>query len=423
MTPPGTVIIGGGQAGHQLAVSLREGGYEQAVTMVEAESRLPYQRPPLSKDYLLADDDDALDLAFVADGDYAERGVRYLSGMRALSIDRVRQEVVLDSASLLPYEHLVLATGARARTLPVPGATLTGVHTLRSLEDAQRLRSMLSQVTSVVVVGAGFIGLEFATSAARLGRRVTVLERGARILRRSLSEPTAEFLARRHAAAGVTIITSATVAAVLGLRGKVSGVRLRGGQVLTAELVVVGVGVDPNDELAAAAGLTVDDGIVADEQLRTSDPAIFAIGDVASFRSGFAPGLGRVESVQNAVDQARSVARTLVGHPSPYADLPWFWTRQAGHLVQIAGIGTGSDAACVRPTDDPLVFSTFCYRAGRLVAIESVGLPRVHMQARRLLAAGISISPGRVLDRDLDLAREFAARQAPAVSLPRCARP
>jgi 3-phenylpropionate/trans-cinnamate dioxygenase ferredoxin reductase subunit len=414
-SPPGTVIIGGGQAGHALAIALRDGGDDRPITMVEAEDRLPYQRPPLSKDYLLAGADDDLDLAFVSDGDYAERNVRYLPGERALHIDRAHREVVLESAQRLPYEHVVLATGARARTLSVPGAALAGAHTLRSLDDAQRLRSLLSQATEVVVVGGGFIGLEFATGAARLGHRVTVLERGARILRRSLSEPTAEFLARRHAAEGVTIMANAPVAEVLGCRGKAGGVRLHSGELLPAGLVVVGVGVEPNDELAAAAGLVVDDGIVVDELLRTSDPAIFAIGDVARFRSGFTSGPERVESVQNAVDQARSVARTLSGHPSPYADLPWFWTQQAGHLVQIAGLGTGADAVYPRPSDDPLLFSTFCYRDGRLVAVESVGQPRIHQQARRLLAAGISVSPGRALDRDLDLARELAAREAPAV--------
>jgi 3-phenylpropionate/trans-cinnamate dioxygenase ferredoxin reductase subunit len=418
MTPsPGTVIIGGGQAGHQLAMSLRDGGDERPITMVEAEGRLPYQRPPLSKDYLLADADDVLDLAFVGDRDYAEHNVHYLSGVRALSIDRVRQEVVLDSTQSLPYEHLILATGARARTLMVPGATLMGVRTLRSLEDAQRLRSMLSQVTGVVVVGAGFIGLEFATCAAHLGHRVMVLERGARILRRSLSEPTAEFLTRRHAARGVTIMTHTSVAELLSCRGKVSGVRLDSGELLPAELVVVGVGAEPNDELAAAAGLKVDDGIVVDEMLRTSDPAIFAIGDVASFRTGFAPGSGRAESVQNAVDQARSVARTLLGHPTPYAELPWFWTQQAGHLVQIAGIGTGSNAVYVRPSDDPHRFSAFCYRSRRLVAIESVGQPRTHTQARRLLSAGISIPPDCVTAKDLDLAREIdAAKRSPCLN-------
>jgi 3-phenylpropionate/trans-cinnamate dioxygenase ferredoxin reductase subunit len=414
---PGTVIIGGGQAGHQLAISLREGGDERPITMVEAEDRRPYQRPPLSKDYLLAEDDDVLDLAFVADGDYGENKVCYVSGTRALSIDRASQEVVLDSAQRLPYEHLVLATGARARTLTVPGSTLSDVHTLRTFEDAQRLRTALSQVTGVVVVGGGFIGLEFASGAAHLGRQVTVLERGARILRRSLSEPTADFLARRHDTEGVTIMTNASVAEILDYRGKVSGVRLHSGELLSAEIVVVGVGVEPNDELAAAAGLVVDDGIVVDELLRTSDPAIFAIGDVASFRSGFAPARGRVESVQNAADQARSVARTLLGDPSPYADLPWFWTQQAGHLVQIAGIGTGSDAAHARPSDDPLRFSTFCYRGDRLVAVESVGQPRIHMQARRLLAAAVSVPPDCVARKDLDLTRALeAARSRPCPS-------
>jgi 3-phenylpropionate/trans-cinnamate dioxygenase ferredoxin reductase subunit len=196
----------------------------------------------------------------------------------------------------------------------------------------------------------------------------------------------------------VTVRTHASVAEILGHRGKVSAVRLNSpnsGELLSAELVVVGIGVEPDDELAKAAGLLVDDGVVVDELLRTSDPAIFAIGDVAAFHSGFASGLQRIESVQNAVEQARSVAHTLSGHPAPYTDLPWFWTQQAGHLVQIAGIGTSADAFHAHPSDDPLKFSMFCYQSDRLVAVESVGQPRIHMQARRLLAAGIPIPPDR----------------------------
>ncbi|HEX4443339.1 MAG TPA: FAD-dependent oxidoreductase [Galbitalea sp.] len=406
----GIVIVGGGQAGHQLAVSLRAEGYDRPITIVEAEPQLPYQRPPLSKDFLTANDG-TLDLAFVELGQYAEDRIEVLAGVRVALIDRAHREVVLDSGRRLAYDQLVLATGARARRPGVRGSTLDGVHTLRSLADAQRLRTKLSHVANVVVVGGGFIGLEFASSAAQIGSRVIVLESGPRILRRSVSTHAAEFLTSEHIAHGVAIETHAVPTEFLGRNVNVTGVRLEGGSTLAADLVVVGIGVEPNVELATDAGLEVDQGVVVDEQLRSSDDRIYAIGDVAWFKSDFAPGRGRVESVQNAVDQARCLARTLTGVPTGYHDLPWFWSQQAGHRLQIAGISTAADAVRLRPTEDPSKFSVFCYRADRLVAIESVDQPRIHMQARRLLAARISIPIERVAEPELDLAAELEAHE------------
>jgi 3-phenylpropionate/trans-cinnamate dioxygenase ferredoxin reductase component len=381
----GVVIVGGGQAGHQLAVSLREDGYDRPVLIAGHENELPYQRPPLSKDYLFAEDE-LTDVAFAARGQYAEQGIGFLPGARVAKIDRAGQAVILASGRRLPFETLVLATGARARTLDVPGAAMPGVHSLRSLADARQLRAHLARAGDVVVVGAGFIGLEFATGAARLGHRVTVLEAGARILRRSLSAEAAGYLAGQHAATGVTIRTGVSVAAFTERDGRVGGVRLDNGETLPAAIVVVGIGVEPNDELAREAGLRTDNGVVVDSYLRSSDPSIFAIGDVARFRSPFTPGWTRVESVQNAVDQARCVARTLAGDASSYHDLPWFWSQQAGQLIQIAGISTGYDTARVRESKDRSKLSVFCYREGTLIAVESFGQPRIHMQARRLLA-------------------------------------
>jgi 3-phenylpropionate/trans-cinnamate dioxygenase ferredoxin reductase subunit len=241
----------------------------------------------------------------------------------------------------------------------VPGLPLAGVGTLRTLRDAQQLRGRLEDAADVLVVGAGFIGLEFATGAAQRGRRVTVLEACPRILQRSLSAPTAAFLHDRHTENGVEIRTGVAVARVAGRGGDVTGVQLTDGQVLPADIVVVGIGVVPNDELAVRAGLVIDrHGIVVDEFLRTSDPFVYAIGDVASFPSSFARAQGRVESVQNAIDQARCLAGTLSGTPSPYEDLPWFWSHQAGHLVQIAGIGQAGGAAHVVGSPGQVPFST-----------------------------------------------------------------
>jgi 3-phenylpropionate/trans-cinnamate dioxygenase ferredoxin reductase component len=404
----GVVIVGGGQAGHQLAISLREYGYDRPIAIIEHEDELPYQRPPLSKDYLFAGDEVA-DVAFAARGQYAEQGIEFLPGVRAEGIDRAHRVLVLDSGRNLPFSDLVLATGARARSLDVPGSALPGVHTLRSLSDARQLRVELARAGVVVVVGAGFIGLEFATGAAHLGLRVTVLERGTRILQRSLSAESADFLSQQHTATGVTIETGVSVSELTGRSGQVAEVRLPSGQTLPADIVLVGIGVEPNDKLAADAGLAVENGVVVDSYLRTSDPSIFAIGDVARFKSEFTPGLSRVESVQNAMDQARCVARTLTGDVRPYRDLPWFWSQQAGLRLQIAGISTGYDAAYVRSSEDRLKFSVFCYRGDRLVAVESIGQPKIHMQARRLLGAGLSIPPSRAVRPDLDLAQEIAA--------------
>ena len=406
----GVVIVGGGQAGHQLAVTLRTEGYDRSITIVEAEQQLPYQRPPLSKDFLTAGDE-MLDIAFVAPGQYAEQGIEFLAGTRVETIDRDHREIVLTSGRQLSYDRLVLATGARARRPTLPGSRLDGVHTLRTLSDAQRLRAPLNRLANAVVVGGGFIGLEFASSAAHLGSRVTVLESGPRILRRSVSAETADFLAREHAVHGVTIRTHALPSEFIGQNGAVTGVQLHDGTILAADLVVVGIGIEPNAELAAAAGLDVDRGIVVDEYLQTSDPSIYCIGDVAWFKSEFVPEWGRVESVQNAVDQARCLAQTLTGSTSRYHDLPWFWSQQAGHRLQIAGIRTAADAAHTRVSDDQKKFSVFCYRGEKLVAIESVDQPKVHMQARRLLGAGISIPAERVSDPNLDLAAEIAAHK------------
>jgi 3-phenylpropionate/trans-cinnamate dioxygenase ferredoxin reductase subunit len=385
--------------------------HDQPIAIVEQEDELPYQRPPLSKDYLFAEDE-VTDVAFATRGQYAEQGIEFLPGARVKQIDRAKRAVVLASGRILPFSDLVLATGARARSLDVPGSTLPGVHTLRTLSDASQLRTRLTRTRDVVVVGAGFTGLEFATGAAHLGLRVTVLERGTRILGRSLSAESAEFLSQRHAATGVTIETGASVSEFTGRNGQVSGVRLHNGETLPADMVIVGIGVEPNDELAAEAGLAVENGVVVDGHLRTSDPSIFAIGDVARFGSEFTPDLSRVESVQNAMDQARCVARTLTGDVRPYRDLPWFWSQQAGIRLQIAGISAGYEAAYVRKSEDPLRLSVFCYRGGNLVAVETIGQPKIHMQARRLLGAGLSIPPSRAVHPDLDLAQEIAALDA-----------
>jgi 3-phenylpropionate/trans-cinnamate dioxygenase ferredoxin reductase subunit len=407
----GVVVVGAGQAGHQVAESLRDGGYDLPIVIAGYEQQLPYQRPPLSKAYLFAENEFA-DIALVAPCHYMDRGIEFLPGARAEKIDRARREVLLDSGRRLPYDNLVLATGARARMIAVPGTTLGGVYTLRSLSDAQQVRAHLGRTAVVVVIGAGFIGLEFATVATQLGHHVTVLETGSRIMRRNLSAETASFLTQRHTVGGVIIKTGVSVSQLTGRDGEVTGVRLRTGETLPADIVVVGIGVEPNDELAAEAGLVVDHGVVVNQFLRTSDPFISAIGDVARFQCEYSVESARVESVQNAVDQGRCAARNIAGSASRYDDVPWFWSEQAGHLLQIAGISTGHDSTCIRRSDDPHRFSTFCFRGDKLVAIESIGQPKIHMQARRLLRGGGSIPFDRINDPRVNVANEIEALTA-----------
>lgn len=397
------VIAGAGQAGYQTAAALRQRGFAGRVVLVGEEDGVPYQRPPLSKGYLTGRvERDALALkqgAFYTDND-----VQLITGRRALGIDRARRQLTLSSGAGIDYDHLVLALGARHRELRVPGADLAGVFALRTVTEAEHLRAALREAEKVVVVGAGFIGLEFAVAACGAGIDVTVLEKQPRVMPRVVSEPTAEFFASRHASQGVRLLLNTGVRSILGEGGKVAGVELDDGAMIEADLVVTGVGVQPNIELAADAGLATDNGIVVDESLRTHDPAISAIGDCASFPSRFnAGGAVRLESVQNAMDQARCVAERLTGSVAPYGAVPWFWSDQGAVKLQIAGLTGGHDSTVVRGDPATGAFSVFCFHKSRLLGAESVGRAGEHLATRRILAAGASLAPEQAADVEFDL--------------------
>lgn len=405
-----TVIIGAGQAGLQAASSLRERGYPGAITVVGDEIDLPYQRPPLSKDFL-ADGPDPDPLPLRAERFFEKTDVDLRRGARAVSIDRPGAVVVLDTGERLGYSTLVLATGAANRRLEVPGSDLSGVHDLRTLTDAQVLRGELGDARSVAVVGAGFIGLEFAAAARKRGLSVMVLEVGNRPLARALSPAMADHIAEAHRGMGTDLRLAEGLQSFRGEHGALTTVVGASGREYPADLVLVGIGVRPRDELAHAAGLDVDNGIVVDHCLRTNDPSIFAVGDCAVFPTPDGP--RRLESVQNATDQGRHVALAILGVTAPYDEVPWFWSNQGSLRLQIAGISSPADDTVLSGDVEAGMFSVLCFRADRLVAVESLGKPADHMAARRLLAAGESPTQAEASEPGFSL-KTFAAGQTAA---------
>jgi 3-phenylpropionate/trans-cinnamate dioxygenase ferredoxin reductase subunit len=399
------VVIGAGHAGVQVADALRTAGHDGPLTVVGDEPALPYQRPPLSKEHL-GSTGTAMPLR--AERFFRENRIELRTGVTATAIDRAARTVHLDDGRTLPYDVLVLATGAANRTPAVPGVDQPGVHALRTLADAEALAAALPRARSVLVVGAGFIGLEVAAAARARGLPVTVLEAADRPLGRAVSPVMAEHLADAHRRMGTTLRLGEAVAAFTG-RGAVSSVGLE----YAADLVVVGIGVVPRTALAAAAGLPVSDGIVVDENLRTGDPAIYAVGDCANHPNPHTGTRIRLESVQNATDQGRHVAAAILGHGRPYAELPWFWSHQGPLKLQIAGVRLPDDESV--PCGDPATgrFSVCCFRDGRLVAVESLNRPADHIAARRLLTAGRSPHPGQVGDPAFSL-KDFARRPVAA---------
>lgn len=409
MSNDSIVIVGAGQAGYQVAASLRQEGFQGTLTLVGNETGVPYQRPPLSKAYLLGKVGVAA-LRFRPPEYFEEQRITRIESSVS-AIDRDRRELVLLSGERLPYGHLILATGARNRVPTVAGADLRGVFGLRSLADADALSQRMGSAKRAVVVGAGFIGLEFAAVAAARGISVDVLELGTRPMARAVSTITSQIFDQAHARWGVRIHYGKSLAAIHGDGGQVASVELTSGEVLAADLVVYGIGVLPNAELAAEAQLAVNNGIVVDEYLLTSDPNISAVGDVVSFPSRWSAQRVRLESVQNAVDQAKAVAARLMGKPTHYDALPWFWTDQGELKLQIAGLSDGHDETVVLGSVEQLQISALCFRAGRLVAVESCNRPADHMAARKLIARHTRLSPAEARAAGFDLkAFEAATR-------------
>jgi len=403
MTHGPVVIVGAGHAGFQLAASLRQNGFGERVVLINDEGHLPYQRPPLSKGYLKGTGGPE-SLMFRPEKFYHDQTIELITD-RAASIDRAARKVLLDSGVTLDYGHLVLATGARNRLLDIPNANLRDVRYLRALDESEALRQLIVPGQRVIVIGAGFIGLEFAATARAKGLEVDVVELAVRVMARAVTAEISEFFQLRHTAAGIRIHLGVQVTGIESDGARVTGVSLSDGRHSPADLVVVGVGVLPNVELAAEAGLPVASGIIVDDHLLTADANISAIGDCALYASHRFGGSLRLESVQNATDHARCVAARLTGKSEVYDGLPWFWSDQGPDKLQMVGLTTGYDRVVVRGDREQAAFSAFCYKSEQLVGIESVNRAGDHMFGRRLLAANGSITPEQAADSGFDLKR------------------
>jgi 3-phenylpropionate/trans-cinnamate dioxygenase ferredoxin reductase subunit len=402
------VVVGAGQAGVQLADSLRAGGFAGVITLLAREAAQPYQRPPLSKDFLSGAPAGPLPLRGASF--FADHGIDARWGVSAERIDTARREVLADGGERVPYTALVLATGADSRRLGVPGEDLADVVSLRTLDDARAAAAALDGARRAVVVGAGFVGLEVAAAARARGVEVTVLAPTRRPLRRSVTPAVSAFLAEAHTLDGVRLELGDGVAELRAgapgsaRAGRVAAVVTTSGRELPVDLVVVGVGAAPATGLAAAAGLRIEDGVAVDGSLRTSAADVYAIGDCASFPSAHAGRRVRLESVQNAADQARHLATVLLGgSPGPYRELPWFWSHQGRTKVQIAGLVRPHAACVVRGDRAAGRFSVFSYDGGELVSVESVNSPADHLAARRILGAGRTVPPEDAEDPGFDL--------------------
>ncbi len=405
MTHP-ILIIGAGQAGVQTAEALRAGGYEGPITLLGDEPHGPYHRPPLSKAWL-AGEMEAVQLVMRAPEMLARKNIELRTDCQVTAIDRTAKSVTLADGSTLPYSGLVLATGSTPRTLPLPGGNAHGVLALRSRDDAsaiaERMAVCIERQLPLVVIGGGFIGLEVAATARKKGLTVTVLEAAPHLLGRVLAPMLSDWYAELHRSHGVQLVLGAQIAEIItDHEGQATGVRMTDGTLYPAGLVVVGIGVNANDELARAAGLTCERGIVVDACGRTSDPSIVAAGDCTARR--LADGnLLRLESVQNATEQGKSAAAALLGQERPFTATPWFWSDQYDKKLQMAGLSMGADHWAVRGDIASGSFSVYHYKGDQLLAADSINASKDHLQVRKLLDAGVSPTPQQAGDAGFDL--------------------
>ncbi len=395
------VVVGAGQAGFSLCDRLRKQGHTGSITIVGAEPHLPYQRPPLSKAYMLGEfDRDRLMLR--PEEYYAQNSIRVATGTRIASVSRDRQVVRAESGEEFPYDLLALATGARPRRLPdAIGGSLAQVHYLRTIEDSDRLSDLYADGARLLVAGGGYIGLEVAACARSRGAAVIVAEAARRILSRVAGEEIARRIGSIHQDRGVDLRCGAAIDSIVAVEEGAIQSQFRDGAIETADAALAGIGAAPRTELAEEAGLAVDNGIAVDERCRTSDPRIYAAGDCASFP--FRGGRVRLESVQNAIDQAAAAADSMLGGESPYQPVPWFWSDQYDMHLQIAGYSAGHDRTVLRTTGEGRSCSVWYYRGGELLAVDAIDDSKAYIVAKRLLESGVSPDPEQVSDASLNV--------------------
>lgn len=390
------LIVGAGHAGAQAAAALRQRNFAGTIGLLGEEPELPYERPPLSKEYLAGERPFERMLIRPASF-WAERGIDTLTGVRVEAVEPSGRHVTAGRQGRISYGSLIWATGGRPRRLTCDGHNLAGVHTVRSRADVDRLVAELSRVERVVVVGGGYIGLEAAAMLSKLGKRVVVLEAQERVLARVAGETLSRFFEAEHRAHGVAVRLGASVAQLEGVNGRVTGVRLSDGELLAADMVIVGIGIAPSIEPLISAGAQGDNGVAVDGYGRTSLPDVFAIGDCALHPNRFAGGRWvRLESVQNANDMATTVAAMLTGEPKVYDSVPWFWSNQYDLRLQTIGLSTGHDQEVVRGDPKNRSFSVVYLKAGRVVALDCVNAVKDYVQGRALVLAGAECSAERL---------------------------
>lgn len=399
------VIVGAGQAAGQAAASLRQEGYEGEILILGDEEHLPYQRPPLSKQYLMGEHGLEKGVYLRPEKFYADKRIEIRTGVSVTGIDKDAKTVTTDAGESIDYDKLLLATGSRPRILNVPGSDLEGIFYLRTIADVDRIRDAMAGASKAVIVGGGYIGLEVASVAVVSGLEVSVLEMESRILQRVTTPEMSEFYDRLHKGRGVDILTETTVTGFEG-EGHVERV-VCGDKTIEADIVIVGIGIVPNTELAAGAGIEVDNGIVVDDHCRTSAPDVYAAGDCTNHPNPLLGRRLRLESVPNAMEQARVAAANMAGGDKVYEAIPWFWSDQYELKLQMVGFSTDGDTQVIRGDKDANRFAVFYLKDGAVVAVDAVNSPREFMVCKQLY--GKQVDPATLADPDTDLKSLLAA--------------
>ncbi|MES2020252.1 MAG: FAD-dependent oxidoreductase [Pseudomonadota bacterium] len=402
-TPFDVLIVGAGHGGAQAAIALRQRKFEGTIALLGDEPDLPYERPPLSKEYLAGDKPFERILIRPA-AFWVDRDITLLPGQRVVSVDAPAHQVITADGATISYRTLIWATGGAPRCLTCAGHDLSGVHGVRTRADVDRMIAELPAVTHAIVIGGGYIGLEAAAVLTKLGKPVTVLEAAPRVLARVAGEALSHFYEGEHRAHGVDLRTGVTVESIVGQDGAASGVRLADGTVLPGNLVIVGIGIIPAVAPLLAAGADGGNGVSVDALCRTSLPDIFAIGDCAAHPNPYADGaVIRLESVQNANDQATTVAKLLTGEETPYDAVPWFWSNQYDLKLQTVGLSIGYDAVVLRGDVAARSFSVIYLKHGHVIALDCVNATRDYVQGRALVVARAVVDPARLADAAVPL--------------------
>lgn len=407
------VVVGAGHAGTQLVFALAAAGYSGSIALVGDEVATPYERPPLTKGYL-AEVSRADELSFRDEAWWAASDIERHLGTSVTAVDPETRTLTTEDGGSIGYGTLVWAAGGEARRIPVPGADFDGVHVVRKLSDAEKVKHRLATSRNAVIIGGGYIGLETAASLRKAGIRVTVVEALERLLQRVTGEHIADYIKAKHEGKGVEFVLGAGVTEIFGADGQVTGVGLSTGETLDADLVIVGIGLVPSVEQLAVAGAEVGNGVIVDEVCRTTLPDVYAIGDCANFASTWVPGARvRLESVQNANDQAKTVAQAIMGEPKPYSALPWFWSHQYDDRLQTAGVLTGYDSSVLRGDPSTGKFSVVYLRGDVVAAVDAINNIKDYAQSKSLIGKTVDPHDPRLSDPTVAL-KELLAEAQPA---------